>query len=236
MNNEETKLINDELTKKNKAQKPSEKQKKSGSKAGMAAGAFVAGAATGFAANATESEFNSEELPQDTIEADATKSTETPASELSDPADNAEIKLDEEPNNVVTDDANTSATETINTEDIPSDEELISAEPIDNDIHVLGVEAVSDDDGNTMNVALLENNGDQALLVDVDNDGTIDVLLHDDNYDGILQETEIHDVSGAGIEVSDLAQIQDTPDDGTLYVSNDDMPDYINDADTTDFV
>jgi hypothetical protein len=84
-----------------------------------------------------------------------------------------------------------------------------------------------------MNVALVECEGDQAMMVDIDNDGTIDVIVHDDNNDGILQESEIVDISGAGIEVSDLAQAQAATDGGLLYASNDDMPDYINDADTT---
>ena len=84
-----------------------------------------------------------------------------------------------------------------------------------------------------MNVALVECEGDQALLVDVDNNGSIDVLLHDDNGDGQLQESEFHDISGAGLEVADLMQAQAVQQGDVLYASNDDMPDYINDADST---
>ena len=87
-----------------------------------------------------------------------------------------------------------------------------------------------------MNVALVECEGDQALLVDVDNNGTIDVMLHDDNGDGQLQESEMHDVSGAGIEVADLMQAQAAGEGDLLYASNDGMPDYVNDADSTMFV
>ena len=117
-------------------------------------------------------------------------------------------------------------------EAVPTNAEMISAEPVDNEIRVLGVEAVQNADGQIMNVALVECEGDQALLVDVDNNGSIDVLLHDDNGDGQLQESEFHDISGAGLEVADLMQAQAVQQGDVLYASNDDMPDYINDADS----
>lgn len=115
---------------------------------------------------------------------------------------------------------------------IPANAEMISAEPVDNEIRVLGVEAVQNENGQIMNIALVECEGDQALLVDVDNNGTIDVLLHDDNRDGMLQESEVHDISGAGLEVADLLQAQAAQEGDVFYASNDDMPDYINDADS----
>lgn len=119
---------------------------------------------------------------------------------------------------------------------VATNAEMISAEPDDAEIRVLGVEAVQREDGQVMNVALVECEGDQALLVDVDNNGTIDVMLHDDNGDGQLQESEMHDVSGAGIEVADLMQTQAAGEGDLLYASNDGMPDYVNDADSTMFV
>lgn len=118
-------------------------------------------------------------------------------------------------------------------ETIPANAEMIAEEHSDNEIRVLGVEAVQDEYGRIMNVALVESDGDQALLVDVDNDGTIDVLLHDDNHDGNLQQSEIHDISGAGLDVADLMQNQAAYDANNYYAANDDMPDYMNDADLT---
>ncbi len=119
-----------------------------------------------------------------------------------------------------------------NSETTPHNAEMIAAEPADNEIRVLGVEAVQNEQGQIMNVALVENNGDQALLIDVDNNGTIDVLLHDDNSDGILQESEVYDISDARLEVADLLQAQVAQQGDIYYASTDDMPDYINDADT----
>ena len=117
-------------------------------------------------------------------------------------------------------------------EEIPSNAEMISAEPVDNEIRVLGVEAVQNENGQIMNVALVENNGDQALLVDVNNNGMIDVLIHDDDRDGMVSEMEVHDISEAGIKVNDLLQAQAAQGGDTFYTANDDMPDYINDADS----
>lgn len=116
---------------------------------------------------------------------------------------------------------------------VPTDAEMVSAEPVDNEIRVLGVETVQDGDGQVMNVALVECEGDQALLVDVDNNGAIEVLVHDDNGDGQIQETEIHDISEAGLDVADLMQTQAAQEGDVFYTSNDDMPDYVNDADST---
>lgn len=125
-----------------------------------------------------------------------------------------------------------SAPQEASVEPIPTNAEMIAAEPVDNEIRVLGVEAVQNQDGQIMNVALVECEGDQALLVDVDNNGSIDVLLHDDNHDGYLQESEVYDVSGARLEVADLLQAQAAQEGDVFYASNDDMPDYINDADS----
>lgn len=122
------------------------------------------------------------------------------------------------------------------TESAPENVDLISAEPVDNEIKVLGVEAVQTENGQIMNVALVENSGDQALLVDIDNDGNIDVLIHDDNNDGYLQESEIHDISEIGLNINDLQEAHAANSGDMLYASNDDMPDYINDADVTNFV
>lgn len=100
----------------------------------------------------------------------------------------------------------------------------------DDEIRVLGVETVQGPNGQPMTVAGLESDNDQALLVDIDNDGQFDVLLHDDNGDGQLQENEVYDISAAHVEVADLEQAT-ANQNGMQYASNDGMPDYMNDAD-----
>jgi hypothetical protein len=102
-------------------------------------------------------------------------------------------------------------------------------------VKVLGVEAVVDDYGNEMVVAGIEVDGEQALLVDVDNDGTMDALIVDDNYDGQIDPyQEIYDISDCDIETNDLMQGMAAEQDPNMYMAyNDDMPDYMNDADVS---
>lgn len=116
---------------------------------------------------------------------------------------------------------------------IPTNAEMIDVEPVDNEIRVIGVDSFQDSNGQIMNVALLEADGDRALLVDVNNDGVMDVVIHDDNGSGDIQLEEMHDISGAGIELTDLMLSQADYSSEGLYVANDDMPDYYNDADMT---
>lgn len=124
------------------------------------------------------------------------------------------------------------STSSATTGEIPANAEMISDEPHNNPIEVIGVETVEDDNGKIMNVAVVEIEGEQALLVDLDNDGVIDVMLCDENNDGEIDSSEITDVSEAGIEIVDLMQSQAASEGNYLYASNDDMPDYMNDADS----
>ena len=111
-----------------------------------------------------------------------------------------------------------------------SDTEMVDDAEVEGDVKVLGVEAVMTDEGDQMIVAGIEIDGEQAILVDVDCDGTMDRLLVDADYDGMLDADEIIDVSEANIEVGDLMQMHDND----MYLAaNDGMPDYMNDADVS---
>ena len=142
-------------------------------------------------------------------------------------ADHSNVEPISQESDIISENVNTDSSEPI-----PANAQMIATEPVDNEIRVLGVEAVQNGYGEIMNVALVECEGDQALLIDVDNNGSIDVLIHDDNFDGQIQESEIHDISGSGLEVADLLQAQAAQEGDVYYASNDDMPDYINDADS----
>lgn len=112
-----------------------------------------------------------------------------------------------------------------------SDTQMVDTNEVDGEIKVLGVEAVMTEDGDQMIMAGIEVDGEQALLVDVDCDGTMDCLVVDADYDGMIDADEVIDVSEANIEVGDLMQIQGNDD---MYLaSNDGMPDYMNDADVS---
>ncbi|MDE6503669.1 MAG: hypothetical protein K2K78_04305, partial [Muribaculaceae bacterium] len=126
--------------------------------------------------------------------------------------------------------SSTSTTVTHN-DRIPDNTETVSDDTTDSGIKVLEVETVNED-GRIMNLATVDFGGEQALLVDLDNDGVIDVMLCDENNDGEIDSSEITDVSEAGIEIVDLMQSQAASEGNYLYASNDDMPDYVNDADS----
>lgn len=116
-----------------------------------------------------------------------------------------------------------------------TDTEMVDEQPVDDGIKILGVEAVVDAEGNPMTVAAIEVEGEQALLVDVDNDGTMDALIADDNCDGQIDPyQEIYDISDCDIETNDLMQGMAAEQDPNTYMAyNDDMPDYMNDADVS---
>ena len=255
MDNEATRLINDGDMNNVKSNPSSQndssaEEKRKVNPIAAAAGGFVAGAGAGVGATAyathtneplvveevTNEEEENKELESMEQEQENTPTEDTPAAEptpthedkapshtettaqLSEPSNTAEVTAHNEP-----------AMQTV-----AADAEMIEAEPVDNEIHVLGVQAVETEDGHIMNVALLESGGEQAMLVDIDNNGRMDVLLHDANHDGMIQEQEVTDISQAGIGVEDLMAAQMQQQEADLYyASNNDMPDYINDADCT---
>lgn len=116
--------------------------------------------------------------------------------------------------------------------EVAPDAEMISVEPVDNEIHVLGVETVESESGALRTMATIEVGGEVGLMVDVDNDGRMDVLFVDDNGDGRVQDYELMDISEANIHVAELEHLQAAQAGDLLYASADDMPDYINDADS----
>ena len=101
-----------------------------------------------------------------------------------------------------------------------------TSSPVDDvEIEVLGV---SHDDATGDNVVSMTVGGHGAILVDVDNNNTIDIMAMDVNDDGQVSENEIADVSDQGLTIDQFG----TPTDpaGNMYASNDDLPDYVNDA------
>ena len=126
------------------------------------------------------------------------------------------------------------------TNDMPTNATLVSyEEPIadtteanDSEVRVVGVQAFQNEDGSQAIVAGLELDGDRALVVDVNSDGTMDLFIHDDNGDGQISDDEIHDITADNVStqaVIDDYAVQAGQND--LYMANNDMPDYMNDAD-----
>ena len=111
--------------------------------------------------------------------------------------------------------------------------------PEDNEVHVIGAAAVDNEEGGQAILMELENSsGDRAMVVDIESDGTIDYLVHDDNMNGEIEENEIYDIHEEGwqteVYLADYAEQlgqQNAPDDVIMASDEDNMPDYMNDAD-----
>lgn len=100
-----------------------------------------------------------------------------------------------------------------------------ASETSDMDVHVISVEHNVNMNGYDVDVAVIEIDGHQGLLVDVDGNNEVDGAIVDFNDDGQIQQNEISpDLSGEHIAMPQMS-------DGDMFmVQNDDMPDYTNDA------
>ena len=237
-NNEETRVLN-QVENNPKENRTSEDEVKIESKIEFGKRAATVGSAfVGGAVGAAGAEYAQTILNQETEEIpEKDKSTEQPVEQsprvssslVSEPEIQAEDTQAEEGQTVVED-----------TNDIPSDATLVSYdEPIventdanDSEVRVVGVQTVQNEDGSQAIVAGLELDGDCALIVDVNSDGTMDLLIHDDDRDGQISDEEIYDITADNIStqaVIDDYAVQTGHDD--LYMANNDIPDYMNDAD-----
>lgn len=86
--------------------------------------------------------------------------------------------------------------------------------------------------GQSVTVARVTMGEEQVALVDVNQDGEVNLLLHDDNSNGSIEENEVHDVTDQHIPMPMADDIQPS-DDGMMIAQNDELPDYSNDADIT---
>ncbi len=105
------------------------------------------------------------------------------------------------------------------------------------EVEVLGV--VYDDETGT-NIGAMTIDGQDVYLIDVDpGEGeTFDFLAADFNNDGQITEDEIIDIQDQQITASDLGGVSNPAMDPNdeLYAQNSNLPDYVNDADTADYV
>lgn len=112
-------------------------------------------------------------------------------------------------------------------------------------VEVLGVEQIQNEDGTTSNIGVAGINGQAVYFIDVDGqDNEFEYMAADANANGRLDDGEFTDISDQHMSVShfqDLAQASNTgAASGTgneveqYYASNENLPDYVNDADPVD--
>lgn len=123
---------------------------------------------------------------------------------------------------------------------VPADAELVDDNVVavvdtseDNEVHVIGAAVTETEDGGQAILMGLEAaDGDRAMIVDIDSDGTIDYLLHDDNTNGQIEDGEIHDIHDEGWQTETyLSELDEQQAQQEMAMNDDDMPDYMNDAD-----
>lgn len=110
-------------------------------------------------------------------------------------------------------------------------------------VEILGVEQVQHEDGSVSNIGAASINGQAVYFIDVDGeDGEFELMATDINANGSLEENEITDISDQHMQVSQFQELAQVSDNGSgagnevdeYYASNDNLPDYVNDADPVD--
>lgn len=110
-------------------------------------------------------------------------------------------------------------------------------------VEVLGVEQVQNEDGSVSNIGAASINGQAVYFIDVDGqNGEFDLMASDLNSNGQLEENEVTDISEQHMSVSHFQELAQASGNGTgsgdeveeYYASNDNLPDYVNDADPAD--
>lgn len=119
----------------------------------------------------------------------------------------------------------------------PVSTEETAAEP---EVHFLGVET-RELEGHTVNVGHMTVDDVQVALVDMDDDQVFDISLADRNRNGEIEDNEVTDISGRGLDVetfqtlSEIEQMQQQGQAEQAMTQQEDlapdMPDYMNDAD-----
>ena len=100
------------------------------------------------------------------------------------------------------------------------------------EVRVISVENDVDLNGHLVNVARVAVGDDHALLVDADQDDEVDYLVHDDNSDGKIDVSEVHDISERHMP---MPTADDVENSGAGLAQNDGLPDYSNDSDITNY-
>lgn len=134
------------------------------------------------------------------------------------------------------------STGTHNTENPHHEEETNTGED-DLAVEVLGVEQIQNEDGSVSNIGVAGINGQAVYFIDVDGqDGEFDLMAVDLNNNNNLEENEITDISDQHMSVSQFQELAQASGNGSgsgneveeYYASNENLPDYVNDADPVD--
>lgn len=95
-------------------------------------------------------------------------------------------------------------------------------------IQVLAYETVVNENGSEADLAYLDVDGQIILLADENQDGRADIAISDLNVNGVLDEGELIDVTGYGIQMRPLQEAANSAE--SEMVAQNAEVDYVNDA------
>lgn len=185
------------------------------------------------------------------------KETESSTASTTDTVEEEDVVVVTAAEETSTPETSTTAVEHEEKPEGPSTEEVIvhptgdDTDLTGHEVEILGYERVELDNDEQADVAVLEIDGHAAIIMDSDIDGEADFIAVDVNDDGYFQEDERETVTGAGIAMRPfqeayMAQHTPTPEPPTPQptpisfhedplLAEQNMPDFINDADVSDF-
>lgn len=99
-------------------------------------------------------------------------------------------------------------------------------------VEVLAYDRVTNEDGSQIDLAVLSVDGVAVGVLDADLDEEADVLITDLNQNEVIEEGEYEVVQGQGIAMQPM---QEAAGFNPLYAQND-LPDYVNDADVDTYM
>lgn len=100
------------------------------------------------------------------------------------------------------------------------------------EVEVVGYDRVTHEDGSQTDIAVVSVNGNEIGILDTNLDGYADVMVCDVNQNEVIEEGEVQNVQGQGIEMQGFA---DAAGFSPEFAQNN-LPDYVNDADVDTYM
>lgn len=119
---------------------------------------------------------------------------------------------------------------------VPEPEPVPAPEPVvEPDIQVVNYQTYTNEDGTISDVAVISVDGQSAAVIDVDHDGYADVIAADTNLNGVIDNNEVVNIQGEGVEMQPL---RDAYQGNNVYLADntDPGPDYVNDGNVDDYL
>ncbi|MGM9846598.1 MAG: hypothetical protein ACI31F_01465 [Muribaculaceae bacterium] len=118
---------------------------------------------------------------------------------------------------------------------VNNEETIDVSDDDDTSVEILGVDQIQQEDGSVVNVGVASVEGQAVYFLDLDGqDDQFEYLATDANGNGTLDDDEFQDISEHHVSVSQFQELaQADPLEG-YYAQNENLPDYVNNADPAD--